>query len=373
MNRSVYPPKSLLVCIAGYKLTAVEINRLNHPLVAGVILFSRNFVSSQQLRELTASIKALRNGELIIAVDNEGGRVQRFKTDEFTHLPAMGDIHRYFEDQFGICIHNKTAINQMLDTISDIGFLMANECLAHGVDISFAPVLDIDCGSDVVGDRAFHHDAEIAANLVSSFCGGMREAGMPTIGKHFPGHGSTKEDSHFHTPIDERNYAAIQQNDLSVFTSVINNNLLDGIMPAHIIFPNVDNSPVGYSKTWLQNILKVEIGFNGIVFSDDLSMIGAGLSVENPISYLSRYEKAIAAGCDIALICNQPKEVDTLLEKVANCIASDKDSNALTKMVIGNGFVSNKKTGYNNDVNLARVAKTRLLVKKIVEWKSDRI
>ena len=307
----MYIKNSLLVCIQGLTLSALEVNRLMHPLVGGVILFSRNFANSKQLRELISQIKNIRGGELVVSVDQEGGRVQRFRTDEFTKIPAMGCFYDYFVK------HDKLNDDSFIrTTLNSAGFLMAMDCKAHHIDFSFAPVLDLERGSDVIGDRAFHSDAAVTLKYASYFIEGLKQANFPSIGKHFPGHGSTKEDSHFHSPIDKRNLADVIENDGSVFKKLIEQNMLDAIMPAHIIFELIDSRPVGYSAMWLSEILKKRLGFEGCIFSDDLSMVGAGQSEKGELSYKSRYLRAIEAGCDVTLICNQPEEVDQFLKSV---------------------------------------------------------
>lgn len=285
----------LMMDLQGTELQAEEAEMLNHPLVGGVILFTRNFASSAQLMALTSAIRQSTNKQLLIAVDHEGGRVQRFRADGFTKLPAMGQLSQ----------QSVTA-----QEVADLGWLMASECLAHGIDLSFAPVLDLDRGSDVVGDRAFSSDITKTIELAEYWCTGMKQAGMACVGKHFPGHGSTKEDTHVAAPKDERSLEQVMQNDGVVFSQLIEQKVLDAIMPAHINFPRVDDSPVGYSKVWLQNILKDQLGFSGVVFSDDLSMVGAGAN----LSYLQKAKLATGAGCDMVLICNNQAAVKALLQ-----------------------------------------------------------
>lgn len=303
MKLTTIDPRFLFVDLEGLYLSESEIQRLKHPSVAGVILFSRNFSDSAQLKELIQSIKSNTSDDFIISVDHEGGRVQRFKDDKFTHLPSMLKLSEHV-------IHHQTIT---LNNIEDIGWLMAVECIAHGINLSFAPVLDIDNGADVIGDRAFGKKANEVSLIASAFMAGMREAGLPTVGKHFPGHGSTKLDSHIHTPIDARSRAAIESTDLPTFKSAIANNELDAIMPAHVVFSKVADLPVGYSSVWLQEVLRSSLNFEGIIFSDDLSMAGAGLDMNNPLDYRQRVTKAMSAGCDYVLICNQPEQVDQLL------------------------------------------------------------
>ena len=311
-NSETLNKRSLFVCVASTTLTEIEKERIAHPLIAGVILFSRNFESSEQVNELIRELRASSPNELLITVDNEGGRVQRFKTDGFTHVPAMGVVSQFIE------VHN---LNER-EVYGDLGYLMASEAISHGIDCSFAPVLDIQNGSDVVGDRAFSNSPMLVTKYASSFISGMKEAGMQAIGKHFPGHGSTKEDSHFHTPVDDRTFKDIDMLDLIPFKSLIKADFLQGIMPAHIRFPKVDKNPVGYSEVWLSSILKQNLRFDGAVFSDDLAMVGASEWTEvdghvRLLSFKERLLKATKAGCDFSLICNQPEIVDELLATVS--------------------------------------------------------
>lgn len=288
------PKGCVMMDVAGTELLADEAHMLQHPLIGGVILFTRNFVNSVQLQELISAIRKSTEQPLLIAVDHEGGRVQRFRADGFTKLPAMG-------------LFAKHSISTA--QVTELGWLMAAECLAHGIDLSFAPVLDLHRGSDVVGDRAFSADIDEAAELVGYWCEGMKQVGMACVGKHFPGHGSTKEDTHIAAPKDDRDLEQIMQNDGEVFRRLFNLQMLDAVMPAHINFPKVDDSPVGYSQVWLQQILKQQLAFSGLVFSDDLSMVGAGAE----LSYLQKAQLAIGAGCDMVLMCNNKMAVQALL------------------------------------------------------------
>ena len=303
--------RSLVVCVQSTTLSNIEKKRLLHPFIAGVILFSRNFDSSHQLKSLIKEIRQTTKNDLLIMVDNEGGRVQRFKTDEFTHLPAMLEVARFVESN---------GLNEK-HVFSELGYLMASEAISHGIDLSLAPVLDVDNGSDVVGDRAFSSSACLASKYASSFILGMRQAGMSAVGKHFPGHGSTKEDSHFHTPVDDRSLPQLADKDLIPFTNLINAEFVDGVMPAHILFPKVADKPVGFSDVWVKQILKDQFKFNGSVFSDDLAMAGASQvtnkdGTTKKLSYKERLLLATEAGCDFLLICNQPEIVDELLETI---------------------------------------------------------
>jgi beta-N-acetylhexosaminidase len=281
-----------MVDVGGLTLTLEDHEVLAHPRVGSVILFSRNVDTPAQIRALTDAMRAVKP-ELLIAVDQEGGRVQRFR-ESFTRLPAM----RRFGEQYDL--------NPQAASIAafDCGALMAREVRAVGVDFSFAPVLDLDAGiSGVIGDRAFHSEPEAAIALLRAFMRGMKSSGMMTIGKHFPGHGSVAADSHLALPIDNRSWAEIEAYDLKPFATLAAE--LDGIMPAHVVYPQVDALPAGFSPFWLKTVLRKQLGFRGLVFSDDLCMEGAvGVG-----SIHERVDVALDAGCDVALICNHRDEV----------------------------------------------------------------
>ena len=284
--------------VAGTQLTAEDRRRLAHPLVGGVILFSRNFESCQQLQQLTADIHALRSPPLIIAVDHEGGRVQRFR-EGFTRLPPMRELGLIWD-------HDRRHAALLAH---EVGFVLAAELRVYGVDLSFAPVLDVDYGnSSVIGDRAFHSQADAIAELAIALMHGLRDGGMAAVGKHFPGHGHVRADSHHEVPIDERPYADIESDDLVPFRRLVESGM-GGIMPAHVIYPKVDPSPAGFSEKWLKRILRGELGFDGVIFSDDLSMEGASVAG----NVVSRGEAALKAGCDMVLVCNNPQSADELL------------------------------------------------------------
>ena len=285
-----------MVDVGGLTLTAEDKEVLAHPDVGSVILFSRNVDTPQQIAELTAAMRAVRP-ELWIAVDQEGGRVQRFR-EGFTRLPAMRQFgHQYDQEPLAA-----------LAAASACGELMAREVRAVGVDFSFAPVLDLDVGvSGVIGDRAFHTEPAAATALVRAFMQGMKAAGMMTIGKHFPGHGSVAADSHFALPVDDRSWAEIDAYDLQPFRALARE--LDGIMPAHVVYPQVDPLPAGFSSFWLKTVLREQLGFQGLIFSDDLCMEGAaGVG-----SMAERKDLALAAGCDVVLICNSRDAVRSVL------------------------------------------------------------
>lgn len=295
---------ALMLDLKGVELDAEEKELLQHPDVGGLIFFSRNFDGVEQIQQLVNSIRAIRP-EIILAVDQEGGRVQRFKHG-FVSLPPM----KTFGDMF---THDAQKACQMA---YHCGWLMAAEVLSVGVDMSFAPILDVDCGlSQVIGNRAFHHQPEVATALLHEFILGMHHAGMAATGKHFPGHGSVEADSHVAIPVDNRTFAEIDAFDLVPFKILAPK--LQGIMPAHVIYPEVDNKPAGFSAIWLQDLLRHKMGFKGVIFSDDLSMEGAGVVG----GYADRANAALEAGCDMVLACNHRAgaiEILTYLEKYPN-------------------------------------------------------
>ncbi|HEU0187824.1 MAG TPA: beta-N-acetylhexosaminidase [Gallionellaceae bacterium] len=288
----------VMLDVAGKVLTPEDEARLKHPLVGGVILFARNFESPRQIAELCASIHALRTPPLLIAVDHEGGRVQRFR-EGFTRIPAMRELGKVWDE------HPKRAKH----LAQQAGYVLAAELRACGVDFSFAPVLDVDYGcSRVIGDRAFHSEPQAIAELAHSLLQGMRQGGMHTVGKHFPGHGFVEADSHLEIPVDERNFTDIELCDLIPFRQMIGFGL-SAVMPAHVIYPKVDPKPAGFSKVWLKDVLRGELGFEGCIFSDDLSMEGATVAG----GIVQRAEAALQAGCDMVLVCNRPDLADELL------------------------------------------------------------
>ncbi len=284
----------LMIDIAGTALSDLDRERLRHPLVGGIILFSRNYQSRKQLQVLCTEIHALRQPPLLISVDHEGGRVQRFR-EGFTRLPAMHELGDGWS----------RAPLAAIESSRLVGYLLAAELRALGVDFSFAPVLDLDWGrSGVIGNRAFHGNAEAVTALAGGLIEGMRDAGMACCGKHFPGHGWAEADSHVAMPVDERSL-----NDLAADLAPYRKLKLDAVMPAHVIYPKVDSRPAGFSPVWI-DLLRNEIGFDGVIFSDDLSMEGA--SVAGGI--VERAEAARLAGCDMLPVCNKPESVGELLE-----------------------------------------------------------
>ena len=295
----------VMLDVAGTTLTTEDIRRIRHPLTGGVILFARNYENREQLCALTTSIHAL-NPRILIAVDQEGGRVQRFSNDGFTSLPAMQRLGKLWDAN-------------MLDALqaaTDTGFVMGMELRACQVDLSFTPVLDIDYGfSVVIGDRAFHRDPHAVTCLAKSLVHGLALAGMANCGKHFPGHGFASADSHTDLPIDNRSLEEIRATDLVPYQRL--GISLGAVMPAHIVYPEVDAQPVGFSKKWL-DILRNELGFEGVIFSDDLSMKGARVAGD----VVASAHAALAAGCDMVLICNAPSQADQLLQALLPLPAS---------------------------------------------------
>ncbi len=294
MSQVHLPLGPLVIDIAGTTLSEDDKAILTHPAVGGVILFSRNYQTRTALAALCQAIRASRDTPLLIMVDQEGGRVQRFK-DEFTRLPSLSTFGRYFD-------HSP---DEALTLTKQAGWLMATELLSVGIDLSLAPVLDLNKGmSTVIGDRAFHRNPKIVSQLARAYMQGMNEAGMAGCPKHFPGHGAVVADSHHALPIDERDLATVMADDLLPFTDCIAA-AVPAIMAAHITYPYVDNVPVSFSAIWLKKILYEQLGFQGAIISDDLTMQGAAVSMD----FGERAKTALAAGCDFILICNQREAV----------------------------------------------------------------
>lgn len=285
------PIGPIMIDIAGTTLSQYDKEKIAHPNTGAIILFARNYIEPRQIAELNQQIKAVRKGPILIAVDQEGGRVQRFQNG-FTRLPPAA------------------AYATQTELSADAGWLMAAELLCLGVDFSFAPVLDIDCGvSEIIGNRSFSQDTEQACRLASAFSQGMRSAGMSAIGKHFPGHGAVALDSHLTLPIDERDFDSLYKKDILPFKQLIAEGL-EGIMPAHVVYPAVDELPAGFSSIWITEILRQQLGFEGVVFSDDLSMEGAASVGDFP----ERAKLARKAGCDMILICNNETAAEQVLD-----------------------------------------------------------
>lgn len=289
---------TLMLDIAGTSLSQEDIELLQTPQVGGLIFFARNIESIAQVRELTNHIRTIRP-DILIAVDQEGGRVRRLKPEQgFSAIPAMGRLGELYQQD----------ASKALDLASRCGWLMASEVLAVGIDFSFAPVLDINAISDVIGDRGFANNPEQICVLAGAFMQGMHQAGMATTGKHFPGHGSVKADSHIAAAIDSRSYAVIEAQDMQPFKILLPE--LDALMPAHVIYDQVDPNPAGFSPFWLQHVIRNKLNFQGVIFSDDLSMQAACVAGGAD----ARIRTAIAAGCDMGLVCNHREAACLALE-----------------------------------------------------------
>ena len=305
----------VMLDVEGLTLASHEYDKINHPNTGAVILFSRNYQDPQQVTALIQEIRATRKGDILIAVDQEGGRVQRFR-DGFTRLPPAS----YYA--------------KSPDLAEAAGWLMATELLAVGVDFSFAPVLDVDAGiSQIIGDRSLSTDPELATQLASGFRKGMNQAGMAATGKHFPGHGGVALDSHLTLPIDTRELVALRAKDFLPFKHLIAEGL-EAIMPAHVLFTAIDDNPAGFSAFWLQEILRKELNFNGTIFSDDLSMAGAASAGDYP----TRARLAQQAGCDMLLVCNNPDAAEQVLDALP--VTQDPAREARLNRMLGRPTVS---------------------------------
>jgi len=290
-----------IIDLHGINVSPEERDILEHPLVGGIILFTRNYESRKQLQHLCQQIRLSTTRPLLIMVDQEGGRVQRF-IDEFTRLPFMAAFGKMYDEKPDVACR----------LLEDCGWLIATELLSVGIDLNLAPVLDLNKGiSNVIGQRAFHSRPQVVVEMASVFIRGMREAGMAATGKHFPGHGSVALDSHVVISIDERSMQEIEQDDMIAFAGVIKSGI-SAIMAAHIIFPNADTLPVGFSRYWLQDILRDRLGFIGTILSDDLNMQGANISS----NYTDRVVAARDAGCDFAMLCNNRQGVTQVLDNL---------------------------------------------------------
>ncbi|AWB69038.1 beta-N-acetylhexosaminidase [Saccharobesus litoralis] len=285
--------------VEGFELTTEDKEIIEHPYVGGVILFSRNYHDKAQLTELNRQIRLASRTPILIAVDHEGGRVQRFR-DHFATIPPAAIYEKLSADNIKIA--------------RELGWLMAIELLATGVDLSFAPVLDLNRLSSVIGERAFSAQPEQVVKFASAFIRGMNDAGMKACGKHFPGHGSVEADSHVAEPVDGRDLKTIEQVDMLPFAELIKSNMLDAIMPAHVIYSQVDSQPAGFSEYWLQSVLRKKLGFNGVIFSDDLSMQAANIAGD----YVSKATVALKAGCDFLLACNNRNGAVSIIDAVAS-------------------------------------------------------
>ena len=291
--------KPLILDIKSVELSADEKEILAHPLVGGVILFTRNFFNLKQLKELVGQIRLYAHHDILIGVDHEGGRVQRFR-EEFTILPSAGSLL------------DSNSLDQAKALAFKSAWVMASELIDCDIDLSFAPVLDLNGISDVIQQRAFSSSVDETTVLAQSYIEGMRSAGMKSTGKHFPGHGSVKADSHVALPVDNRSKEIIFNNDLLPFSHLIKQGMVDAIMPSHVVYSECDSQPAGFSSYWLQNVLRQELNFKGAIISDDLSMHGASFAGD----HLSRAKNAIDAGCDLILACNDIEGAILILDNL---------------------------------------------------------
>ena len=306
----------VILDVAGLALTEDDRRRLAHPLVGGMILFGRNWESREQLTELCTEIKSVR-ADLLVCVDHEGGRVQRFRSGGFTHLPPMRRFgEMWMQDAKG---REGSGAMRAMAAATAAGFVLGAELRACGVDFSFTPVLDLDYGeSSVIGDRSFHRDARVATLLARSLMQGLLQAGMANCGKHFPGHGFVKADSHLEVPVDKRSLKAILEDDAAPYEWL--GSTLTSVMPAHVIYPKVDSLPAGFSPRWLNEILRERLHFQGAIFSDDLSMEGARKIEGRPVTFTEAAVAALRAGCDMVLLSNESvhseggQSIDEMLE-----------------------------------------------------------
>ena len=329
----------LMISIDGMTLSSSDKDLIRNRHVGGIILFTRNFHSQPQIEELCSEIKNIKNN-IIIAVDQEGGRVQRFN-GEYTQLPSMQVLGDY-------CLNNNN-----YGFAADVGWLMSLELIASGVDISFAPVLDVDRNtSSIIGNRSFSNKPQNVVDIASHFIQGMSEAGMQATGKHFPGHGGIKEDSHIAEPIDTRSKGDLIDNDLKPFIEL--KDKLSAVMTAHITYPDIDNVCVSFSEIWLKNVLQNNIGFNGVIFSDDLTMKGAGNT-----SMDEKAIKALNAGCDMVLVCNDYKGVNSVINRFEK---EDIDLNSRIGMM-----QTTKTCNWDDLEDNPRVIETKQIIKTLGE------
>jgi len=299
----------VLIDLEGFKLTDSDRGRLENPACVGVIFFSRNYVSREQIKDVIREIRELRTDPLLICVDQEGGRVQRFR-EGFTPIPPMAYVGQAWDEEQ----------KRGLELSHALGVILGSELREIDVDLTFAPVLDLNReNSSVIGDRSFHRDPEVVTVLAEQFMLGLRDVGIRSVGKHFPGHGGISEDTHTEQAVDLRSFKEIDAEDLRPFRVLSQN--LDGVMPAHVTFPYVDSHPACFSSVWLKGILREALGFNGLVFSDDLSMHAAA-QMGPPVI---RANKAVDAGCDVVLVCNAPDDADAVLSAFSSSVSLSVD------------------------------------------------
>ncbi len=323
MSKLNMKPGPVTLDVVGLELNAQDRRRIQDPLTGGVILFGRNFANRKQLTKLTGDIKNLRP-DVLISIDHEGGRVQRAKQDGFTHLPAMRKLGELWSAK-NTSKHAAQSAALAMAAATACGYVLGTELRACGVDFSFTPVLDLDFGrSGVIGDRSFSRDPQIVFALAKSLNDGLRMAGMANCGKHFPGHGWAEADSHVAIPVDERSLQDILNDDAKPYEWL--DLSLAAVMPAHVIYPQVDSMPAGFSKIWLHSVLRQELGFEGVIFSDDLSMEGASVAG----SVVKGAELALEAGCDAVLICNRPDLADQLLKDLR--VSKVKQSESMNRL-----------------------------------------
>lgn len=323
MSKLNMKPGPVTLDVVGLELNAQDRRRIQDPLTGGVILFGRNFANRKQLTKLTGDIKKLRP-DVLISIDHEGGRVQRAKQDGFTHLPAMRKLGELWSAK-NTSKHAAQSAALAMAAATACGYVLGTELRACGVDFSFTPVLDLDFGrSGVIGDRSFSRDPQIVFALAKSLNDGLRMAGMANCGKHFPGHGWAEADSHVAIPVDERSLQDILNDDAKPYEWL--DLSLAAVMPAHVIYPQVDSMPAGFSKIWLHSVLRQELGFEGVIFSDDLSMEGASVAG----SVVKGAELALEAGCDAVLICNRPDLADQLLKDLR--VSKVKQSESMSRL-----------------------------------------